>query len=376
MSENHPHHHTDHHADHQTHHLGHSHDLKAHDLKAHDLKALDLKALAPVLIGRQIALFMLSLALVTGLGMLAGQLFGSMVQPAAKNPFGAGLREGAGAAGGIMAMISTLQSLFSAQIIAGLKALAQSNQAIWGVLGVSFIYGVVHAAGPGHGKAVIAAYVLASQTALRRGIGMAMAAALLQALVAIVLVGLFSIVLQATAASMSSMAGRIEQISFAAVALVGLWLLWRKAGRLASLTASSLSHDQHDHHDHHHHHDGTCDCGHSHAPMVPQEAGLRDMAAAVVAAGIRPCSGAILVLVFALAQGLFGIGIAAALVMALGTALTTSLLACLSVLARHTASRLSGGADSLTGQRVITGLEVLAAAFVAWLGAAFLISGL
>jgi 4-hydroxythreonine-4-phosphate dehydrogenase len=58
----------------------------------------------------------------------------------------------------------------------------------------------------------------------------------------------------------------------------------------------------------------------------------------------------------------------------LGTALTTSALACLSVLARHTASRLTGGADSLTGQRVITGLEVLAAAVVAWLGAAFLIA--
>ncbi|NBS02240.1 MAG: nickel transporter [Rhizobiales bacterium] len=301
------------------------------------------------------------------------QLFGAMVPPAGKNPFGAGLREGAGAAGGITGIISTLQSLFSAQIIAGLKDFARSSEAVWGVLGISFIYGVVHAAGPGHGKAVIAAYVLASRSALKRGIAMAMAAALLQALVAIALVGVFSIMLNATAASLSSMAGQIERISFAAVALVGTWLLWRKAGRLAGLTGSQTIQDSQDHHNDHHH-DENCGCGHSHAPVVPQEAGLRDMAMAVVAAGIRPCSGAILVLVFALAQGLFGVGIAAALVMALGTALTTSALACLSVLARHTASRLTGGADSLTGQRVITGLEVLAAAFVAWLGAAFLIA--
>ena len=328
---------------------------------------------------RQIALFVLALALITGLGLVAGQLFGAMVPPAGKNPFGAGLREGAGAAGGITGIISTLQSLFSAQIIAGLKDFARSSEAVWGVLGISFIYGVVHAAGPGHGKAVIAAYVLASRSALKRGIAMAMAAALLQALVAIALVGVFSIMLNATAASLSTMAGQIERISFAAVALVGTWLLWRKAGRLAGLTGSQTIQDSQDHHHHHHHHhdhhhDENCGCGHSHAPVVPQEAGLRDMAMAVVAAGIRPCSGAILVLVFALAQGLFGVGIAAALVMALGTALTTSALACLSVLARHTASRLSGGADSLTGQRVITGLEVLAAAFVAWLGAAFLIA--
>ncbi len=347
------------------HHHAHPHD-HSHGMHAHPS--------API--GRQIALFVLALALITGLGLVAGQLFGAMMPPAGKNPFGAGLREGAGAAGGITGMISTLQSLFSAQIIAGLKDFARSSEAVWGVLGISFIYGVVHAAGPGHGKAVIAAYVLASRSALKRGIAMAMAAALLQALVAIALVGVFSIMLNATAASLSSMAGQIERISFAAVALVGTWLLWRKAGRLAGLTGSQTMQDSQDHHHHHnHHHDENCGCGHSHAPVVPQEAGLRDMAMAVVAAGIRPCSGAILVLVFALAQGLFGVGIAAALVMALGTALTTSALACLSVLARHTASRLSGGADSLTGQRVITGLEVLAAAFVAWLGAAFLIAG-
>lgn len=347
--------------DHHHHHHDHGH-LHSHAVHDHP----------PVTVWRQIVLFVLALALITGLGLVAGQLFGAMVPPAVKSPFGAGLREGAGAAGGIMGMISTLQSLFSAQIIAGLKDFAQSREAVWGVLGISFIYGVVHAAGPGHGKAVIAAYVLASKTALKRGVLMAMAAALLQALVAIALVGLFSIVLHATAASLSSMAGQIERLSFAAVALVGAWLLWRKAGRLARLTVPEPMPDNHDHH----HHDETCGCGHSHAPVVPQEAGLRDMAMAVLAAGIRPCSGAILVLVFALAQGLFGVGIVAALVMALGTALTTSALACLSVLARHTAGRLSGGADSLTGQRVITGLEVLAAAFVAWLGAAFLLAGL
>jgi len=353
--------------DHHAHHHPHDRPQDGHDGQHGHSQAI---------LWRQIGLFVLSLALVTGLGIVAAQLFGTMIPPAGKNPFGAGLREAAGAAGGIAGMISTLQSLFSARIIAGLKEFAQSSEAVWGVLGVSFIYGVIHAAGPGHGKAVIAAYVLASQTALKRGIAMAMAAALLQALVAIALVGLFSIALHTTAANLSSMAGQIERISFAAVALVGAWLLWHKAGRLAVLVLpQQIQHHDHHHHDDHHH-DESCGCGHSHAPVVPQEAGLREMALAVLAAGIRPCSGAILVLVFALAQGLFSVGVAAALVMALGTALTTSVLACLSVLARHTASRLSGGADSLTGQRVLTGLEMLAAAFVAWLGAAFLTVGL
>ena len=87
----------------------------------------------------------------------------------------------------------------------------------------------------------------------------------------------------------------------------------------------------------------------------------------VVAAGLRPCSGAILVLVFALAQGIFAAGVAATLAMSLGTAITTSALACFAVLAGGLAVRLSGR-DSARGELVLRGLETCAGVLILLLG--------
>jgi nickel/cobalt exporter len=100
----------------------------------------------------------------------------------------------------------------------------------------------------------------------------------------------------------------------------------------------------------------------------------RDMAGVVIAAGIRPCAGALVVLVFALSQGLFAAGIAATFAMALGTALTTGAIAALAVFAKAVALRLAGGRGA-TGAIAIAGLELVAAAFVLVLGAS-LLSGL
>ena len=97
----------------------------------------------------------------------------------------------------------------------------------------------------------------------------------------------------------------------------------------------------------------------------------RDMAGVVVAAGIRPCAGAIVVLVFALSQGVFAAGIAATFAMALGTALTTGLIAAVAVFAKSLAVRLARGRGD-TGSRIVAGLELLAAAFILVLGASLL----
>ncbi len=88
---------------------------------------------------------------------------------------------------------------------------------------------------------------------------------------------------------------------------------------------------------------------------------------AILAVGVRPCSGAIIVLVFALSQGLFLAGVAATFVMALGTGLTVASLAVLAVSARSVAIRLSGIDSPVTG-RIVRGVEILAAAAVLVLG--------
>src|SRR5882672_6062715 len=141
---------------------------------------------------------------------------------------------------------------------------------------------------------------------------------------------------------------------------------------------AAAGHDHHHDHDHDHHHgDGhvhDAHCGHSHGPEPSELAGpggWRRGLAAILTVGIRPCSGAILVLVFALAQGLFWAGIAATLVMGLGTAITVAAIAVIAVSAKDLAARLSAGRDG-GGALFMRGLEFGAAALVLLFGVGLL----
>ncbi|HEX8665327.1 MAG TPA: nickel transporter [Beijerinckiaceae bacterium] len=329
----------------------------------------------------RIAVAAVAVALVAAAIVAIAALFASAAPPPppARNPFGMGMREAAPAASGIGAYILAIQGSFFRGLQAAVSALKESGAAFWSLMGLGFAYGVFHAAGPGHGKAVIAAYIVASERALLKGLLLSLAAALLQALVAVAIVGVAAVALRGTAATMTWMTGMVEVASFAAVAALGAVLTWRKAGKLLGVAglASDAAHAPAAHgHDHGHGHgygEACGACGHVHLPPpaeVDRMTRLRDMAGVVLAAGIRPCSGAILVLVFALSQGLFPAGVAAAFVMALGTALTTGAIAALAVFAKALALRFAGGRG--TGETAIAGLELLAAAFVLVLGVSLL----
>jgi nickel/cobalt transporter (NicO) family protein len=341
-------------------------------------------ALSPTFVRRNQLLARLAVA-VAAVAVVAGGVAFLMwlVAPAAappppRNPFGVGVREAAPTAGGLGGYILALQGQFYRALQAAVAALKENGAAIWSLMAIGFAYGVFHAAGPGHGKAVIAAYLVSDERALAKGFGMSLAAALVQATVAVALVSIVAALLRATAATMSQVTNAVEIVSFAAVAALGAVLVWRKAGKFL---AANLAHGHsrahaHDHSHAHHHGHHACDhtCGHAHMPG-PQELDRvkkwRDMAGVVLAAGIRPCAGAIVVLVFALSQGLYAAGIAATFAMALGTALTTGLIAAVAVFAKALAVRLARGRDA-GGTRLIAGVELLAAAFVLVLGASLL----
>ncbi|MGU3538719.1 nickel/cobalt transporter [Methylobacterium sp. A54F] len=293
--------------------------------------------------------------LVAGLAWLVAP---GLAAPPPRSPFGIGFREAAPAATGLGGWLLAVQGNFSRNLQGAVGALRSGGG--WGPLALlGFAYGVFHAAGPGHGKAVIAGYILASERALLRGFALSSAAALLQALVAIAIVGVGSLVLGATAAGMNRAGTLIESVSFALVALVGLGVTWRKAGRLANLGASAACGP---------------DCGHAHLSDARTIASLdswRSRVGVVLAAGTRPCAGAVLILVFALAQGQLPAGILAVLAMAAGTALTTGALASLAVFAKGLALRLAGGRGR-AGAVAVGGLELLAGAFVLVLGLALL----
>ena len=258
-------------------------------------------------------------------------------------------------------------------------------------LGISFAYGIFHAAGPGHGKAVISSYLVANEETARRGIVLSFASALLQALVAVALVAVLAWLLSSTAKTMCSAEKAIEIVSYGLIAAFGARLVWTKGGgfmrALQAKPAPAAAH-HHDHgqdhgHDHghhhgHHHHDHDHGhahvhdehCGHSHGPTPDQLAGpggWQRGLGAIFAVGMRPCSGAILVLVFSLAQGLFWAGIAATFMMGLGTAITVATIAVVAVSAKGLARRLSAGSEG-SGTLIMRGIEFGAAGLVLLFG--------
>jgi ABC-type nickel/cobalt efflux system permease component RcnA len=289
------------------------------------------------------------------------------------SPFGAGPRAAPSSppSDGIMGWIFAKQAEFYRMMSSSLRAVKADPTAVAGLFGISFLYGVFHAAGPGHGKAVISSYLFANNETWRRGIVLSFASAMLQALVAIALVGIASIILGATARMMGDAVRIIEIVSYALIIAIGLQLLWSKGRAFLAALHGEADHHGH-HHDHHHHHDASCD--HLHSPPPAELAGpggWRRGLSAIVAVGLRPCSGAILVLIFALAQGIFWAGVGATLLIGLGTAITVAVIATVAVSARGFAGRMAQ-AGSGKGALLLRGIEVLAALAVIAFGALLL----
>jgi nickel/cobalt transporter (NicO) family protein len=313
----------------------------------------------------------------------------------AQNPFGGPRPPAEPQVGGVIGWILAKQSEFYREMSATIRAAKSDGSAVWTLLGISFAYGIFHAAGPGHGKAVISSYLVANEETARRGIVLSFASALLQALVAVALVAVLAWLLSSTAKTMCSAEKAIEIVSYALIAAFGARLVWTKGGgfmrALQAKPAPAMAvahhhdhghdhghhHHDHDHghahsHDHSHGHDHVHDehCGHSHGPTPDQLAGpggWQRGLGAIFAVGMRPCSGAILVLVFSLAQGLFWAGIAATLVMGLGTAITVATIAVIAVSAKGLARRLSAGSEG-SGALIMRGIEFGAAGLVLLFG--------
>jgi len=291
---------------------------------------------------------------------------------------------------GIIGWLLAKQAEFYRALSGAIRATRGDGGAVWGLFTLSFLYGIFHAAGPGHGKAVISSYVVANEETWRRGIILSFASAFLQALVAVALVGIAAVLLGASRRVMDDAVWYIEVVSYALITLLGLRLLWTK-GRAAIATFRALqvehehfqhahahahghghAHHHHHHHGHDHHHDEHC--GHAHGPEPKDLAGpggWKRGLTAIVAVGLRPCSGAILVLVFALAQGIFWAGVASTFLMGLGTAITVAAIATVAVGAQGWARKLASSQPG-SGTLAMRGLEVAAALFVFLFGLALL----
>jgi ABC-type nickel/cobalt efflux system permease component RcnA len=244
--------------------------------------------------------------------------------------------------------------------------------AMLGLLGVCFSYGVLHAVGPGHGKALIGAYGLARRVPVLRLSVLALVASLAQAAVAVALVYGAVAVLGLTREAATGLAeGAVPALGNLLIAGLGLWLLWRGIAGLRRRWAAGQGHHGHDHGHHHgHHHAEDCGCGHAHGPTVAQvEAltGWRDTALLVAGIAMRPCSGALFLLILTWQLGIGGAGVAGAFAMGAGVALVTMAAAALAAWAREGAfAGLSGGAlaRAVPLAEVVFGAVILAAGLV------------
>ena len=344
-------------------------------------------------------------------------LSGSFDVLAQTNPFGGPRPPSAPPApppDGIIGWIFQKQAEFYRSMSGTIRAAKTDGSALWALFGIAFLFGIFHAAGPVHGKAVISSYMVANEETWRRGVVLSFASAMLQAVVAVAIVGVAAVLLNATARQMCDAERVIEIASYALIALLGARLVWVKGkGFLASLRGMSKPlhavgaavtppgdhkhdhahdhkhdhahhdhghhHDHHHSHDHDHHHHGENEhasaWGHAHGPE-PQDlagpGGWKRGLAAIVAVGLRPCSGAILVLVFALAQGLFWAGVVATFVMGLGTAITVAAIATLAVGAKSLARKFASSRSGY-GMLMLRGVEVGAAVLVLAFGTLLLI---
>ncbi|WVT72791.1 nickel/cobalt transporter [Sinorhizobium chiapasense] len=316
---------------------------------------------------------------------------------AAQSPLGIGTAEPAfkttGFLGGFFAWVNMEQQGFYRMMTGALKGMRENPWQLWSLVGLSFTYGVLHAAGPGHGKAVISSYMIANETELKRGVMLSFLSSILQGIVAILLIGAVYLLLRGSSINMTTATRWLEIASYALIAAFGGWLLLRKLrsmlrpAAVASVAGGghihlARDHDHH-HHDHHHHHahDGhhghshgpgevCASCGHAHAPdpslLKGDRFALREAWSAVIAVGLRPCSGALIVLSFALLNGLYLGGVLSVFAMSIGTAITVSILATMAVTAKGFALRYASSGTAAA--RISHGIEIAGAALVLLLG--------
>jgi nickel/cobalt exporter len=253
-----------------------------------------------------------------------------------------------GALDGVSAALQSAQRAAQDRLAGAIRALrggeAGALTAFWAVC---FAYGVLHAAGPGHGKLVVGGYGVARRVPALRLAGLALASSLAQAAVAVALVYGLVAVLGLTRTAVEGTAERwVTPFGHAMIAGLGLWLVWRGArGMLRRPAGQAPVHhgpgDDHGHdhgHDHGQPHVHGPDCTHAHGPTldeVAQVTGWRDAAMLVAGIAMRPCSGALFVLILTWQLGIALAGVIGAFVMGLGTALVTMAVALLAVWARE-----------------------------------------
>lgn len=290
--------------------------------------------------------------------------------------------------GDMIASVYTQQQALHQKLISALRALreAESWLSAGPLITISFLYGLFHAAGPGHGKVIISTYLLANRDDVKKGITLAVLAAIMQGIVAISLIYGLVYIADLVPRDTKSAVNWSERLGFALVVVLGLMLIRRairsfRSNKIQIAHNHDHGHHHHDSHDHKHaHHDHKhdhehgedCGCGHAHAPSLDEVRSASDWRtslAIIFSIGLRPCTGAILVLVFAIVTKQFWAGIFSVFAMSLGTALAISILALITISMRDTATRIFAGNNGRSLTLLTTAITLIGGVALVLIGA-------
>jgi nickel/cobalt transporter (NicO) family protein len=231
--------------------------------------------------------------------------------------------------------------------------------ALAALMAACFSYGFIHAAGPGHGKVLIAGYGVGRRVPLLRLSMLALASSLAQSLVAIALVFAGITALGWTREQMVGVSDKVmAPISYGAILVLGLWLVWRGARKMMQHSRAVMvqGHDHSDAHGHAPDHVHDEHCGHAHGPSLDDAekvTGFRDAIGLIAGIAMRPCTGALFLLILTWQMDIFAAGVAGVMAMGIGTASVTVAVAVMAVWARE------GALASLPGARIAAALPVM-----------------
>ncbi|WP_201288006.1 nickel/cobalt transporter [Psychromonas sp. L1A2] len=215
------------------------------------------------------------------------------------------------------------------------------------LVSLAFIYGVLHSLGPGHGKLIVTTYLATHPTKIKISLILTVLSALLQALVAIIAVSVLLLVFNSTMREVNNEANNLISLSFYSVVILGSIVIWRNAKALfkgaysrpipIKITAIKpiINSVNPRNHSNDLNTNNICGCGHVHfasAEYINKASSLKEYLAIIFSVGLRPCTGAIMVLLFSNMLGLYWLGIVSAFLMSVGTALTTSIIAIMTIL--------------------------------------------
>ncbi len=308
-------------------------------------------------------------AIMVGIGLLAGLIVASasMSQTTSVTPEVEVVEDDRGAFAAFTETIKAFQRRANAEIATYMKAIERGDD-LWAFflgLAIAFAYGIFHALGPGHGKFIIVSYFLGREARVMRGVVMAIQVAIVHVIAAILIVWLADIVLKAGFGIGLSEVPGVRAASFLIIVGIGLYMLYQAARTSRGEVLDGGAEHGHGHgreHPHIHGRGDGHDHGHSHGGRL--EGGML-----ALAAGMVPCPGAVLIMLYAVANDMIYPGFLLVAAMSLGIGSSICAVGVGTILARQVAMQFieqSGGSRYAAVLR--TTLNYAGATFVTLVG--------